>query len=1429
MATLHSPVTGICRLRYLNSTRTTASLLSLAAYHHAQGSTRKNTAARRKEIPDKHGNQGKHGNRQSQQGKHAGAQVRKQQVRARAPTVAKRTQASPKNKPAAEPKFTLPRIHEIIHVPTPEELPNIKKQFLARPGPVLQDTADLLEATVTEKTVSKVHPEDGKTYQRSTVTVRFSDRDDLVAIGDGQSQRLSLRAANIHALAKLHEAGLLEAAWVHQKSREEVASQKDGILDVFNYAARYCCIPDLTRRCTGRAWNVKIEMPDHEIKAAASVFGDLGAAELAATLEFKKQAEAYQSNKGTESLIVKDSTTLNTSNALEFYEFCRDYGEIEGSVEAKTSHGSKDQWISQMMLNNVALGPPVTVQLGGKRAAESIAHLLGALSIVKDKPQLLEEFSKELRAGNGRYLGKLRPADMVVSRETLQEMKALNLSTRRHYGTKQHEITKEQEEESTRQMRRMPSLTASQLADKSANLQQKLESYQKRTDLEQLRQTRSELPMSQYAPQVLEIVQNNIYCVIIGATGSGKTTQVPQILLDHAIEKGFGASCNVVCTQPRRIAATSVARRVADERAEMLQDTVGYQVRFDAKLPKPAGSILYCTTGILLQQLQHAPDEVYDHVSHLVIDEVHERDILIDFLLIMLKETMAARVAQGKKVPHVILMSATIDAEQFAAYFKDSLPSEKSTACPTLRVPGRTFPVKDRYLEDILREIEDEHGSDPLRLMQTDKKTRDYLMAEKVGLDRSLPSSVSADAARSSVIDWKRRNTATQGDDALADKGDDTLVPLSLAAATIAHITKTTNSGAILVFLPGLEEMTKLDGMLREQSLLGVDFNDTGRFQIFTLHSSIQQSQKTVFDPLPDGCRKVILSTNIAETSVTIPDVQFVVDTGKSREKLYDQVRRITQLQCTWISKSNVKQRAGRAGRVQNGNYYALFTRSRHESMRAVGLPELLRSDLQEICLDVKTQAFKMPVREFLAGAIEPPSAPAVETAMQNLTALGALTEEEELTPLGRLLASLPIHPTLGKMIVLGIIFRCLEPMIILGATAHERPLLANPPGMKTLINEQRRKFAAASKSDHIMLLNAFQMAREAWDHGPRVFRDVCSRNFIHEGAFKSINSTAREIEGILGQAGLIPDRGREDTLQYGGGALNQNAGSQGVIRALLLAGLYPNIAMQKSQRNLGFRTQGEKFTFVHPSSVNHGALERGRDQLLTFTSLALSNDGSRMNLRDTTVLAPLMAVLFGGRLSQRGPVIEVDGWLPFFTKAAEQMAFSGHGGVIARELMYFRNNLNNMLAIAFSDLSRKKPLSGDLIRGRLASGLAKILAREASGLVSRNSTTRFDDRGNGNFSQRAEGRSDYHDVGAHAATGRVSRSQPGRPFSRLNASRSGSYSDGTFSRSRTEPRRESQAGWSARGVLRDSRAPAPSVGGEASQYSGARDAAASI
>ena len=1171
-------------------------------------------------------------------------------------------------------------------------------------------------------------------------------------------QKAAEDTAWLHMMAKFHEQGILEQiidkdSDTNQANKQALKQtrleEKDAMMDMYNYAARFDAVPKIhteilsrrNKKKTTRLFQTTVELPEQGIRVVSET-SDIRDAEIRAAKKFKEEAEKYQKEHGRGIIVIKDSGALTTDSApkfMEFYKIFRRGVDIQAEAtlsEKKGKLGTTHNRV-QIKINGEAVGE--TVEMPLKKQAEETALLTAAIALKKREPDLYPRFLSALRNGNGQILRPIVPIDLHVDEDCFFVMRETVLGARRAGLPDVIEDVGSEVDlsEGRRGGIRRP-LEAHEAKQRDTILVQRMSEFIQDPKLADIRDKKAELPMNQYRAQVLDLVNNNIYSIIVGATGSGKTTQVPQILLEDAINKGKGSSCNIICTQPRRIAAVSVAKRVAVERAEVLQDSIGYHVRFDLKLPKIGGSVTYCTTGILQQQLQHFPDDVMDNVSHLIIDEVHERDMLIDFLLILLKKNIMRRQALGKSNPRVVLMSATMDTELFASYFQSNVPGKGVLQCPSINVPGRTFPVKERYLDEILKDIAAADSPTRLTAMHADRNTREYLDAETRfrAENPTTDSHESADGSRKEIspIDWKREHNSIASEGAVdpAIEMEDSLVPHGLIACTIAHIARTSQEGAILVFLPGLAEIVKVEEILKSHQF-GVDFKDATKFKLCLLHSSLPAGQNTVFDSVSEGCRKIILGTNIAETSITIPDVQYVVDCGKLREKQYDQTRRISQLLCTWISKSNSKQRAGRAGRVQNGNYYALFTKERYEKLRAIGLPELLRIDLQETCLKVKAQAFQAPIREFLADAIEPPDPKAVDSSIVKLQALDALTDDDEaLTPLGRLLSSLPVHPSLGKMIVLGIIFRCLDPMITLGAASTERNLLLNPLGARNEAAKAKLSFAQGSSSDHIALLNAVGALRTMRDErGDYWTKDFALRNFLHYSAFKTIDAAGQLIEDILAEAGLIPRnlRSRGAGSQFGGPSLNENSHKTPLIKALALGGFHPNLAVNTG--GVTFRTIGEKNCVVHPNSINSVKAKKDdskdvkvtKNTLYMYSAMARSNDGKSVFLRDTTEATPLMAILFGGKLNQHevhGNIVEVDRWLPFYVSAPDRRT--------TKILLEFRKGLERLLAVAFQELGnlsarrrksgqevqeQKTYLADDKTRKLFAEGLADVLDRD--------------------------------------------------------------------------------------------------------------------
>ena len=438
----------------------------------------------------------------------------------------------------------------------------------------------------------------------------------------------------------------------------------------------------------------------------------------------------------------------------------------------------------------------------------------------------------------------------------------------------------------------------------SRKLLQRHQSIQKTSQYRKMIDQRSRLPAYEMRAEIIGIIQDAQVVVISGETGCGKTTQVPQIVLDWMIRQGQGAECNMVCTQPRRISAMGVAERIASERVEKVGETVGYQIRLETRRSAKT-RLLLCTTGVLLRRLQCDP--LLEGVSHIFVDEIHERDLNTDFLLIILRGLI-------KKRPRVklVLMSATLNALQFAEYFSATTGS----ATPIVEIPGRAFPVKDFYLEDALE----------LTGHRIDATHECAYKGGTSGRGGDRGGRVGGGAGSGGPREAPKRPTARELKKkfpSLSEQTirslvavDEALINYELIEALVGHIAENSADGAILIFLPGLMEIQtlyeKLQCSAAEKSL-----------QVFALHSSLSTAeQKAIFTHPPKGIRKVVVATNIAETSITIDDVVYVIDAGRVKENQYDHEKNMAMLVETWVSLASAKQRRGRAGRVQAGVAY---------------------------------------------------------------------------------------------------------------------------------------------------------------------------------------------------------------------------------------------------------------------------------------------------------------------------------------------------------------------------------------------------------------------------------------------------------------------------------------------------------------------------
>jgi HrpA-like RNA helicase len=1129
----------------------------------------------------------------------------------------------------------------------------------------------------------------------------------FTAMGVGLGESGKKRAAMAQMLAKLHANGVLKRLFGAQNSPDRVviysedrtkfdtidmsattdSTNLDASIDIYNFAASFGDVPVFSSTkmppsfrkvllkegiVRGAAsWKVDVKLPALDFIVSA-IDKDPVRAETAALLTLKRRLEKHSARLAELRSSMPDWGTLTVDTASDFLTFlkstCRDM-----NVELDTpagKQGTRDNPI-EINLNGQIVEPRIIGRT--KKDSLAAARLVAAVHVLKTKPELYTEFTKALERGGGKIIRPQHPVKIQLSENTLTIMNDAMREVRNvgRVSERQALPVAEVERAESRPYRTAP--TEQVRLALNSTLQERQQAFNEDPTTAAMREIRANLPMSQHSAAVLEMISNNTYSIVVGATGSGKTTQVPQLILDDAIAKGEGGFCDIICTQPRRIAATSVAQRVAEERGQRLQEQIGHHVRFDVKLAPLGGSINFCTSGILLAILRHHPDSLLDSVSHLVLDEVHERDMIMDVLLINLKRAFENRLAAGKSVPKIVLMSATLDTNLFAEYFATKKDGE-SQPCPSVSVPGRTFPVKERYLSTILEDLQASHNEELESLLRESKKTADYIVAEKLMDKRSTNS---ADVEGEGPIEWKRRvklqnsEEDEDGDDNMPRDALEDHVPVGLVAATIARVIETSADGAVLVFLPGLEEIKGTNELLRRRPIFGIDFSDSDKFDVHILHSTVPPAdQRRIFDPTPEGRRKIILATNIAETSITVPDVKHVVDAGKLRENRYDATKRITRLECVWESQSNAKQRAGRAGRVSDGNYYALFSKGRKSLMRAAGKPELLRSDLAEVCLSIKAQGFNEPLAQFLGRAIEPPSPSALRSSIKYLKSMQAFTDQEELTVLGQVLAKMPVHPSLGKMILLGIIFRCLDPMLLLGSLEPGRSLFTFPPGTSKKEVLAGHKIYKGDSSDHIALLRGLDKLRllEARGLGHNSVFEFAMRENLHMGVYREVRKTAAQIDAILQEIKLIPER-RGPGL-YGGEALNANSTNLELIKSLVLAGSYPNLAVKSFGRV--HRTAHEETVIIPMQSANVDT-ETSPGDLFAFGQLFES--GGQMQMRESTLVSPLMVLLFGGKLGMNDfGKIEMDDWLPF------AMTSRLGPGLANKSVINMRNALDRVL-----------------------------------------------------------------------------------------------------------------------------------------------------
>ncbi|PNX97746.1 pre-mRNA-splicing factor ATP-dependent RNA helicase dhx16-like protein [Trifolium pratense] len=587
-----------------------------------------------------------------------------------------------------------------------------------------------------------------------------------------------------------------------------------------------------------------------------------------------------------------------------------------------------------------------------------------------------------------------------------------------------------------------------------------------------LQEERKKLPIYAFRDEFLQAVNNHQVIVIVGETGSGKTTQIPQYLHEAGYTK-HGRM--IACTQPRRVAAMSVAARVSQEMGVKLGHEVGYSIRFeDCTSEKTV--VKYMTDGMLLREFLAQPE--LDSYSVVMVDEAHERTLSTDILFGLVKDVVRARPDLK-----LLISSATLDAEKFSNYFD---------LAPIFKIPGRRYPVEIHY---------------------TKSPEANYLDA---------------------------------------------------AVVTALQIHATQSPGDILVFLTGQEEIETVEQILKHRVRgLGTKIAE---LIICPIYANLPtELQAKIFEPTPEGARKVVLATNIAETSLTIDGIKYVIDPGFCKMKTYNPRTGIESLLVTPISKASAMQRDGRSGRTGPGKCFRLYTsHSFQNDLDDNTSPEIQRTNLANVVLTLYSLGIeyeKLLRFEFM----DPPPADAIKKAMELLYNLGALNGQGKLTKVGRRMAEFPLDPMLSKMIVASEKYKCSDEIISIAAMLSVgNSIFYRPKDKQVHADNARMNFHTGDVGDHIAHLNVYNSWKEN-----NYSSQWCYENYIQVRSMKR----ARDIRDQLG--GLLERVEIEST---------SNSNDLDAIKKSILSGFFPHAAKLQKNGTYG-RVKHLQTVHIHPSS----------------------------------------------------------------------------------------------------------------------------------------------------------------------------------------------------------------------------------------------------
>ncbi|KAL5125751.1 DExH-box ATP-dependent RNA helicase DExH6 [Glycine soja] len=819
-----------------------------------------------------------------------------------------------------------------------------------------------------------------------------------------------------------------------------------------------------------------------------------------------------------------------------------------------------------------------------------------------------------------------------------------------------------------------PSMTKAEIARRLEALTSRMNNV---SNLKQIIEGRSKLPIVSYKDSITSTVESHQVVLISGETGCGKTTQVTNSLLylyyvseRIASERGETIGENV----GYKIRLESRGGR----QSSIVLCTTGVLLR------------VLVSKGSHSSKIGRVKDEI-SGITHIIMDEIHERDRYSDFMLAIIRDMLplyphlclilmsatidAARFSQyfgGCPIIHV--PGFTYPVKTF--YLEDVLSIVKSRPdnhldSTTCSIPKTTCELSeeeklsiDEAINlawsndewDLLLELVSSEGTPdlfhyqhsltgltPLMVFAGKGRVGDMCMLLSCGADCHLRAKDGMTALeiaerenQPEAAEILKKHMDNDFSNSIEEKKlldkylatvNPELVDDVLIEQLIRKICIDSTDGGILVFLPGWDDINRT----RERLLASPFFKNSSMFMLISLHSMVpSMEQKKVFRHPPHGCRKIVLSTNIAETAITIDDIVYVIDTGRMKEKSYDPYNNVSTLQSSWISKASAKQREGRAGRCQPGICYHLYSRTRAASLPDFQIPEIRRMPIEELCLQVKLLDPSCKVEEFLRKTLDPPVFESISNAILVLQDIGAFSNDEKLTHLGEKLGSLPVHPLICRMLFFAILMNCLDPALTLACASDYR----DPFTLPMLPEEKKRASAAKSElaslyggcSDQFAVLAAF----ECWNNAKKMGLEArfCSQYFVSSSAMNMLSGMRRQLQAELIRIGFI----HEDVSGY-----SVNTHDPGVLHAVLVAGLYPRVGRfltnKGGKRVIVETTSGDKVRLHNHSTNFKLSFKKNLDNTLIVYDEITRGDGG-MNIRNCTVVGPLPLLLLSTEIA---------------------------------------------------------------------------------------------------------------------------------------------------------------------------------------------------